>query len=186
MLPALASCFWYTFEVQGGFPRLPGLLADAGGCGPMRSKAILAVAGLALAAFALGVCLGIRIRPSPVNKGVIAAAVQFPHSPGTPAAGNASPCVDINHAESLVGKNGCITALVLRVFSARSGNTFLDFCENYRTCSFTSVIFAADQSKFGNLQSLQGKRVEIRGEVVTYQGHAEIIIHDPRQVRSAQ
>ena len=152
----------------------------------MRSKPILAVAGFILAAFALGMWLGIRIRSSPVNKGVISATVQSPRSPGATVAGNASPCVDIHHAESLVGKNGCVTALVLRVFSARSGNTFLDFCENYRDCAFTSVIFATDQSKFGNLESLQGKRVEIRGNVVTYQGHAEIIIRDPQQVRGVQ
>jgi DNA/RNA endonuclease YhcR with UshA esterase domain len=85
-----------------------------------------------------------------------------------------------------VGKSGCVAGLVLRVYSARTGNTFLDFCQDYRTCPFTSVIFASDKSKFGNLESLQGKRVEIRGDVVTYQGRAEIIIRDPQQVRSAR
>ena len=83
----------------------------------------------------------------------------------------------------MVGKNGCVAGLVLRVYTARTGNTFLDFCQDYRTCPFTSVIFSADKGKFGNLESLQGKRVEIRGNVVTYAGHAEIIIHDPHQVR---
>jgi DNA/RNA endonuclease YhcR with UshA esterase domain len=47
------------------------------------------------------------------------------------------------------------------------------------------VIFASDKDKFGDLGSLQGKRVEIRGDVVTYQGRAEIIIRDSQQVRSA-
>jgi hypothetical protein len=93
--------------------------------------------------------------------------------------------VDIRNAGPLAGKTGCIVGLVLRVYSARSGNTFLDFCQDYRACPFTSVIFAPDKNKFGDLESLQGKRVEIRGEVVSYQGRAEIIIHDPQQVRSA-
>jgi hypothetical protein len=95
------------------------------------------------------------------------------------------PCVDIRHAGPLVGKDGCIAGLVLRVYFARTGNTFLDFCEDYRTCPFGSVIFASDKSKFGDLGSLQGRRVEIRGEVTAYQGHAEIVIRDPQQVRSA-
>jgi DNA/RNA endonuclease YhcR with UshA esterase domain len=110
---------------------------------------------------------------------------QSAHVPGTPAASSPPPCEDLRNAGPLVGKSGCVAGLVLRVYSARTGNTFLDFCQDYRTCPFTSVIFASDKSKFGDLESLQGKRVEIRGDVVTYQGHAEIIIHDPQQVRSA-
>jgi hypothetical protein len=94
--------------------------------------------------------------------------------------------VDIRNAGALVGKSGCVAGLVLRVYSARTGNTFLDFCQDYRACPFSSVIFAADKDRFGDLATLQGKRVEIRGDVVNYQGRAEIIIHDPQQVRSAR
>jgi DNA/RNA endonuclease YhcR with UshA esterase domain len=93
--------------------------------------------------------------------------------------------VDIRNAGPLVGKGGCVTGLVLRVYTARTGNTFLDFCQDYRVCPFTSVIFAADKNKFGDLGLMQGKRVEIRGDVINYQGRAEIIIRDPQQVRSA-
>jgi hypothetical protein len=102
-----------------------------------------------------------------------------------PAASNPPPCVDIRNAEPLEGKSGCVAGLVLRVYSSRAGNTFLDFCQDYRSCPFTSVIFASDKAKFGDLESLQGKRVEIRGDVVAFQGRSEIIIHDPQQVRSA-
>ena len=111
---------------------------------------------------------------------------QSARTPDAPAVSSPPPCADIRNAEPLVGKSGCVAGLVLRVYSARTGNTFLDFCQDYRTCPFTSVIFASDKSKFGNLESLQGKRVEIRGDVVTYQGRAEIIIRDPQQVRSAR
>jgi hypothetical protein len=89
-------------------------------------------------------------------------------------------------AASLEGKSGCVAGLVLRVYSARTGNTFLDFCRDYRTCPFTSVIFASDKNKFGDVGSLQGKRVEIRGDVVTYRGRPEIILRDPQQVREGQ
>jgi DNA/RNA endonuclease YhcR with UshA esterase domain len=47
------------------------------------------------------------------------------------------------------------------------------------------VIFASDKNKFGDLESLQGRHVEIRGAITVYQSRAEIIIHDPQQIRSA-
>jgi hypothetical protein len=151
----------------------------------MKLKAILGVAGLVIAAFGLGMWLGLQIRPVAVDKVTSSVAVLSTRPPGATVTGSVSPCADIHHVDPLMGKNGCVTGLVLRVYSARTGNTFLDFCQDYRACPFTSVIFAADKSKFGDLESLQGKRVEIRGDVVTYQGRAEIIIRDPQQVRSA-
>ena len=167
----------------------------------MWRRPILRTAGLVLAAFALGVAVGSRFgqRPvvyedvpvtqqvagsSPIGKG--SAAPSSPGSPGVPTAPGASPspCVDIRNAAQVVGKTGCISGLVLRVFTARSGNTFLDFCQDYRACPFTSVVFSAEKSSFGDLDTLQGKRVEIRGDVVSYHGRAEIIIHDAGQIRS--
>ena len=152
----------------------------------MKRRPILVVTGFVLVAFGLGVGVGTRLgrRPRPED----ANTVHFEPAlaPDMSPASGAPPCEDIRNAASVVGRNGCITGLVVRVYTARTGNTFLDFCQDYRTCPFTSVVFASDQGKFGNLQSLQGKRVEIRGDVVPYQGRAEIIIHDPAQVRSAR
>jgi len=45
------------------------------------------------------------------------------------------------------------------------------------------VIFASDRKKFGNLATLAGREVQIRGMVATYQGRAEIIIRDPWQLQ---
>jgi hypothetical protein len=136
--------------------------------------------------YALGVWTGSRgnlfsRRPA---RAVDHLPLQTARAPAAPAASIAPPCVDIRNAALLVGKSGCVAGRILRVYSARTGNTFLDFCEDYRACPFTSVIFAADKSQFGNLESLQGKRVEIRGDIMSYQGRAEIILKDPRQVVS--
>ena len=152
----------------------------------MKRRPILVVAGLLLLAFGLGIGVGSRFVRRPVVYRDIPVSQPLANAPETPAEGSPPPCVDIRDVGPLAGKNGCVAGLVLRVYSARTGNTFLDFCQDYRTCPFTSVIFAADKGKFGNLESLQGKRVEIRGNVVTYQGHAEIIIHDPQQVRGGR
>jgi hypothetical protein len=100
--------------------------------------------------------------------------------------GNGPPgCVDFHDAATLAGEYGCVSARVLRVYTSRSGTMFLDFCEDYHNCPFTSVIFSSDKSKFGKLETLAGRRVEIRGTLTEYQGRPEIIIRDPEQLRVA-
>ncbi|HEX5413326.1 MAG TPA: hypothetical protein VFZ27_15855 [Terriglobia bacterium] len=91
-------------------------------------------------------------------------------------------CIEIPQAGLHTGENTCVEGRVLRVYTARSGSTFLDFCQDYRDCAFGSVIFASDRSRFGNLASLEGRRVEIAGEITTYNGRAEIIVHNPEQI----
>jgi DNA/RNA endonuclease YhcR with UshA esterase domain len=94
-------------------------------------------------------------------------------------------CVDFHDAAPHAGETGCVSGRVVRVFASRGGNTFLDFCEDYRDCPFTSVIFSSDKSKFGDLASLAGRQIEIRGPITVYQGRPEIIIHDSEQIRLA-
>lgn len=104
---------------------------------------------------------------------------------GAPAHTEASRggCLQLQEAALHSGENTCVEGRVLSVFTSRSGSTFLDFCSDYRNCPFGSVIFASDRSRFGNLGSLQGREVQISGEITTYNGRAEIIIRDPKQIR---
>lgn len=105
---------------------------------------------------------------------------------GTPSSvslAEGGKCVDFREAGSQVGKQGCVTGLVLKVYTSRAGHTFLDFCPDYRQCSFTSVVFASDRSKFGDMSTLTGREIEIRGPITTYQDRAEIVIRDPGQLR---
>jgi hypothetical protein len=98
----------------------------------------------------------------------------------------ATGCADFHDAATHIGETGCISGQLLRVFTSRGGNTFLDFCENYKDCPFTSVIFASDKSKFGDLGTLEGRQVEIKGSITMYQGRAEIIVHSPQQIHELQ
>ena len=95
-------------------------------------------------------------------------------------------CIQLPEAGRHSGEHTCVEGRVLQVFTSRSGSTFLDFCQDYHNCPFGSVIFAADRTKFGNLGSLEGRMVEILGEITTYNGRAEIIIRDPKQIRVQQ
>jgi hypothetical protein len=92
-------------------------------------------------------------------------------------------CVDFRDAQSRVGEVGCVSGKVLRAFTSRGSNSFLDFCPDYRDCPFSAVIFASDRSKFGDLDTLAGRQIEIEGLITVYQGRAEIIIHGPQQIR---
>ena len=151
----------------------------------MKRRPILVVAGLLLVAFGLGVRMGSRFGRRPVMgaaNGLPAASARVPDAP---AAGSPPPCLDIRNAGPREGKGGCVSGLVLRVYSARTGNTFLDFCPDYRNCPFTSVIFSSDKNKFGDVQSLAGRQIEIRGAVTVYQAKPEIVIRDPEQIRMA-
>lgn len=109
-------------------------------------------------------------------------------SSAPPPATDASnaPCVDFRQAASHAGENGCVSGYVLRAYTSKSGNTFLDFCQDYRTCAFTSVVFTSDRSKFGNLESLAGRKVNLHGLITIYNNQAEIIVHDPWQIQVSQ
>ena len=141
----------------------------------MRRKKIL-VAMIVLVIFCLGVFVGRRAGRSPTHTSSFASRS---------SSGEMAGCVDFHDAGTHAGETGCISGRVLKVFTSQSGNTFLDFCEDYHDCPFTSVIFSSDKDKFGDLESLEGRQIEIRGPITVYQGRSEIIIHDPKQIRLA-
>ena len=143
----------------------------------MRRKQIL-VAGIVLAVFCVGVLVGRRSSRFPLATS--SSASQFSSS------GNTGGCVDFHAAGPHAGQPGCVSGRLMKVFASRGGNTFLDFCEDYHNCPFTSVIFSSDKSKFGDLDSLVGRQIEIRGPITVYQGKPEIIIRDPEQIQLAQ
>lgn len=145
----------------------------------LNRKHIASVVGIVLITSTLSALVAYRL-------GLRRSGGMFSSSPTAAADGGTrqpTGCVDFRDAASQTGRNACISARVLRVFTSRAGNTFLDFCTDYRKCPFTSVIFESDHGKFGNVDTLRGRRVEIRGLVTEYQGRAEIIIRDPEQIR---
>lgn len=142
----------------------------------MTRKQIIWVAVLVLVTSTLSALLAYRLALRRAARRVAASAV----------AGSNKDCVDFRQAGAHTGEEACISGRVLHVFVSRAGNAFLDFCADYRECPFTSVIFSSDLSKFGDLQTLRGRQVEIRGPVTVYNGRAEIIIHGPDQIRAAE
>ena len=71
---------------------------------------------------------------------------------------------------------------LVEAYTSKTGTVFLDFCESYKTCPFSGVIFADDAKKFGDISRYNGTIVTITGKIVSYEGRAEIVLSDPSQL----
>ncbi len=84
-----------------------------------------------------------------------------------------------------MGEIKCISGTVIRVKQGSRGVHFLDFCDDFRLCPFTVVIFPSDLKSVGDVRQLQGRMIEIHGKVKEYDGRAEIVLEEYRQLRGA-
>ncbi len=91
-------------------------------------------------------------------------------------------CLPFSDAAKHVGEVKCITGTVIRVKQGERGVHFLDFCDDFRLCPFTVVIFPHDLKSVGDVRQLQGRMVEIHGQIKEYDGRAEIILEEERQL----
>jgi hypothetical protein len=93
-------------------------------------------------------------------------------------------CMPIAQAPAKIGADACVTGTVVKVQESEKGGAwFLDFCENYRKCPFTVVVFTRDLKDVGDVRRLEGKTIEIWGRIRSYGGRAEIILRHARQLR---
>jgi len=90
-------------------------------------------------------------------------------------------CVPFDQAPKHIGETHCVTGKVVRVQASRKAH-YLDFCEDYRLCPFSVVIFAHDLKNIGDVRQLAGKMIEIRGEIKEYNDRAEIILDSRKQL----
>jgi hypothetical protein len=91
----------------------------------------------------------------------------------------------VAEARKHVGEVKCVTGMVVRVQQGARGVHFLDFCEDFRLCTFTVVIFPSDLKNVGDVRQLKGRMVEIHRQVKEYDGRAEIILEEYRQLGGA-
>lgn len=92
-------------------------------------------------------------------------------------------CIPFTSAPSHIGETRCVTGKVLGVQEGAKGVHYLDFCDNFQTCSFTVVIFSSDLRHIGDIWQLKDRTVEIHGPVKEYDGRAEIILREARQLK---
>jgi hypothetical protein len=94
-----------------------------------------------------------------------------------------SSCLSITEAGKHIGATRCVVGKVIRVKQGNPGVHFFDFCEDYRTCPFTVVVFSGDLKQIGDVRQLVGRQIEIDGEIKSYDGRAEIVLRRLGQLR---
>jgi DNA/RNA endonuclease YhcR with UshA esterase domain len=95
----------------------------------------------------------------------------------------AAKCIPHTEADNRIGDQACVTGKVVKVAQSSSGTFFLNFCEKYRDCPFTVVVFPSSLKDVGDVRALEGKTIEIFGKITSWRGHAEIVLKDARQLK---
>lgn len=90
-------------------------------------------------------------------------------------------CIPFDQAQKHIGETQCVIGKVVRVSVSRKAH-FLDFCQDYRLCPFTVVIFSHDMKNVGDVRQLTGRVIEVRGEIKEYNDRAEIILENRKQL----
>jgi hypothetical protein len=99
-----------------------------------------------------------------------------------PASSVAGDCISVGEARQHIGEDQCVTGKVVRVKHMGRGVTLFDFCQDSMVCPFTVVVFPHDLKRIGDVSQLQNKVIEVHGPIKEYDGHAEIILEQLRQL----
>jgi len=87
-------------------------------------------------------------------------------------------------ARKHAGKTVTVQGVVSEVRHIADGREiFIALGGNYPNTVFRAAILGRDTAKFPHADSLSGKTIAVTGEVSLYKGRAEIVIHDPGQVK---
>jgi DNA/RNA endonuclease YhcR with UshA esterase domain len=106
-----------------------------------------------------------------------------PQSPATGAVTEDAPeCVPYTRAREKVGEIACITGKVIEVHTTKTGVTYLNFCRDYRDCSFSVVVLGSDARRLRDVRVLQGREIRITGKVTQYEGRIEMRWQKSEQV----
>jgi PLD-like domain len=92
---------------------------------------------------------------------------------------------DFTQAPTHIGERASVRGRLIDAYRSARGTVFLDFCANYKGCSFSGVIFADDAGKFGRLSRYVGRTVSLTGVISSYRGRAEIKLSAPDQLAAS-
>ena len=91
--------------------------------------------------------------------------------------------IPANEAAAHVGEYATVEGVVAKVFTSKSGNTFLNIGASYPNQTFTGWIPPASPvSKSPTLSDIEGKHVKIIGRIEMYKGKPEIRINAASQL----
>lgn len=98
------------------------------------------------------------------------------------AASLSAKCIPFEDAPNNIGKERCVKGKVVKVAETRSGNWYLNFCQDYRNCAFSVVVFQRDLAEVGDVHKLEGKEIRVFGRIHEYQGRTEMVLSRSQQL----
>ena len=95
---------------------------------------------------------------------------------------NALPEISAIEATNYMGQEVVVTDKVAQV-ALRATVALMNLNQKYPESPLTCVVRNQDTNKFPNIEGYFGKRVEITGCIISYQGRPEIILTLPEQIK---
>jgi len=84
-------------------------------------------------------------------------------------------------ATNFYGKEMIVTGKVAQV-SIRPGIVFMNMDKPYPDSPFALIIFPSATNQFGNIKSLKGASVEVKGKIKNFHGKPEIVLEKSNQL----
>jgi len=106
-----------------------------------------------------------------------------------PAAVAKRACIPPEQSLQHLHKNVCVEAHVYRVVDAIDGIRFLDVCSPETSdadCHFFMISSVEDKKSVGNLESLVGQTIQIRGKILPIHGRADMIFSSTEQLHGGK
>ncbi len=88
-------------------------------------------------------------------------------------------------AAAHLGETATVVGTVAAVFRSKGGNVYLDFGADYPRQTFTAVALAPAGPWGAKLDTLRGRRIGVRGKIVSYRGRVEIVLEGSDQIVAA-
>ncbi|HTU52206.1 MAG TPA: hypothetical protein VMF56_16570 [Acidobacteriaceae bacterium] len=98
-------------------------------------------------------------------------------------------CIAPEQALQHLHKDVCVEARVYRVVDGSDGIRFLDVCSPETSdadCHFFIISSTEDKKSVGNLDSLVGQTIQIRGKLLPIQGRADMIFSSKEQLHGGK
>ena len=101
------------------------------------------------------------------------------------ASAGAPACFQLADSGLRASRDACVFAHVYDVVRVDAGVRFLDLCSPETpddACHFSVVSYREDSGSVGNLETLRGQDIAIRGPVQSFAGRYFMILNDDRQL----
>jgi DNA/RNA endonuclease YhcR with UshA esterase domain len=101
-----------------------------------------------------------------------------------PLSAQTASVIPDTEAAQHVGQKATVAGTVVKVFTSKNGNTFLNFGAAYPNQTFTGWIQKdSPLAAVASLQTLEGKRMRISGTINLYRGKPEIRLTTKDQIQ---